>query len=310
MQRFLDWLREQVARRPRRRGRAPRRCRPSRRWLVLASCSSPRSAGCCPAPGTAPQQRRARARADRRRVRAPACCGDRAERGLAEEGRHEDAVVDGVPRPGAAPGRARPARRRARGHGPRGRAGPAASVPRRWRPGRPGAADLFDLVLYGDRPATAEQARACWPSTTSWWGSDERRGCRPGRRTARTGTARRCHRGRPGPACSSPSSSAAVRTPALPRPGQPRAATAPAPSRRCSTTRVSTSRSSDPPTPWRRPGRTRRTHRGRHHAGQPRDEHGQRLRASAADVPGRVAGPGPGVVEALGVDAGRRLRRR
>ena len=121
----------------------------------------------------------------RRRAVTAAELRARAERALAD-GPPRGRARRRLPRARRPPGRARPARRRPRRHRARGRRAPGRGVPRRGR-GSPAAAALFDSVLYGDRPATRDQAAPSSRSTTPWRGAGERD--RRGRRRATAGAA-------------------------------------------------------------------------------------------------------------------------
>ena len=81
----------------------------------------------------------------------------RAEAALAE-GRHAAALVDGFRALAVRQVERGPARRPPRRDGARGRGRPGDGVPRAARSGSTAAPLLFDEVLYGDRPATREQA--------------------------------------------------------------------------------------------------------------------------------------------------------
>ena len=186
----------------------------------------------------------------------------RAEAALAEAGRFEDAVVDGVPRARRAPGRARPAGRRTRRHRARGRGHPRRGVPRPSRDrvaGQRARSSTRCCTATGRPPAS--RPRRCSRSTTTWWCGDERR---PGCGAATGHRGRRRHRSTLliGLAlvaavavrwCSATAPRPRSRwTPTTP------ARTAPARWPGCSRTRASTSRWPATPTRWTRSTSTAR----------------------------------------------------
>ncbi len=150
-------------------------------------------------------------------------------------------------------GRARAHRRRTGGHRARARRAARPRPPLRWPTGLRAAADRFDLVLYGDRPATADEARGA-PRARRRPGGGPVSASAETAPVAAAGRWRR-HRstllivGRPGARRRWSCSSSVAGRPARSRSTLPtRLPTEPRPWPGCSTTRASTSRSSARPT--------------------------------------------------------------